>query len=156
MATEKIKIRPLVLQITVYTFTVLHITVLHNTVLHVHSLIHSQFYTSQFYTSQFYTFTVFKNDPHSVFKIDPQIELIWAPTIDQRCLNSTTGGEPWRLTVTITAEKAFGIYLFSEDIMNFSSKKLAQTFHSIASLTHALSLGVNLNIWPITLINWRD
>ena len=31
-----------------------------------------------------------------------------------------------------------------------------QTFHSIASLTHACSFGVNLNKWPITLISWRD
>ena len=54
-------------------------------------------------------------------------------------------------------KKAFKIYLLSVNIMFFSkTTKLAQTFHSIASLTHALSLGVNLNKWPITLINWRD
>ena len=171
-----------VLQITVYTFSFTHHSFTHLQC-NKPQFYNSQSSTSKFssnksptnnYTSatlkpsvcnkpfvfacQLRVYQVFSlTNSFFVFKNDIQIESIWAPTIHQRCLNSTTGGEPWRSTVTVTTEKAFKIYFLSVDITYVStSKKLPQTFHSIASLTHALSLGVNLNKWPITLINWRD
>lgn len=118
-----------------YTFTVLYITVLHITVLHIYSLQEWPTFSLQDWPTN--RIDMGSNDRPTLFKFD---DGRWAMEID--------GYNNSRKSI-----RNLFIQCGHHELL---IKKLAQTFHSIASLTHALSLGVNLNIWPITLINWRD